>query len=157
MNGRRRWGVHRPGQLPVTARTGAIGRDVAYHPHLCLPTIYGLRQPFYYCYVEPIDTLRGFSCTGNAHSSIPVRITRKIRRHAPLTAVDVMDIPRRILSKFSLRVPSPPPLNSTVIHMQESPPHKRFFAFFTGGHSNQDPSCTQKPIYTPIFTHQMGS
>ena len=28
---------------------------------------------------------------------------------------------------------------------------------FTGNHINQDPPCTQKPIYTPIFTHHMRS
>ena len=28
---------------------------------------------------------------------------------------------------------------------------------FTGGHSNQDPRCTQKPIYTRIFTHHIRS
>ena len=27
----------------------------------------------------------------------------------------------------------------------------------TGNHINQDPPCTQKPIYTPIFTHHMRS
>ena len=27
----------------------------------------------------------------------------------------------------------------------------------TGGHSNQDPRCTQKPICTPIFTHHIRS
>ena len=29
--------------------------------------------------------------------------------------------------------------------------------YFTGNHINQDPPCTQKPIYTPIFTHHMRS
>ena len=28
---------------------------------------------------------------------------------------------------------------------------------FTGNHVNQDPPCTPKPIYTPIFTHHMRS
>ena len=28
---------------------------------------------------------------------------------------------------------------------------------FTGNHINQNPPCTQKPIYTPIFTHHMRS
>ena len=32
-----------------------------------------------------------------------------------------------------------------------------FFCLFTGSHSNQDPRCTQKPIYTPIFPHHMRS
>ena len=29
--------------------------------------------------------------------------------------------------------------------------------FLTGGHSNQDHRCTQKPTYTPIFTHNIRS
>ena len=29
--------------------------------------------------------------------------------------------------------------------------------YFTGSHSNQDPRCTQKTIYTPIFTHHVKS
>ena len=28
-------------------------------------------------------------------------------------------------------------------------------SYFTGNRINQDPPCTQKPIYTPIFTHHM--
>ena len=31
------------------------------------------------------------------------------------------------------------------------------FALFTGGHTNQNPRCIQKPIYNPIFTHNIWS
>ena len=32
-----------------------------------------------------------------------------------------------------------------------------FHCLFTGDHSNQDPRCTQKPIYKTIFVHHIWS
>ena len=40
---------------------------------------------------------------------------------------------------------------------QETQPNQILRTLFTGNHINQDPPRTQKPIYIPIFTHDMRS